>query len=88
MLQLSDEQVTTLAGFLETIKDEAEAMPQVGGSEATIIEQADGALELLMIECRECSIAGGADRAVFHLPPACKPAAAPARGEVDPAETR
>lgn len=27
--------------------------------------------ELVQIECRACSIAGGAGRAVFHDPPAC-----------------
>lgn len=70
-IELDATELTNLVGYLETIVAEAEGLPQIGGNEATIIEQADGALELLMIACGPCSIAGGADRAVYHLPPEC-----------------
>ncbi len=39
--------LVNVAGYLETIKAEAEEMPQVGGNEATIIEMSDAALEIL-----------------------------------------
>lgn len=48
--------------------------------------QADG--EGPMIECRACSIAGGADRAVFHGPPECKMPDAATAAQAKPARER
>ena len=47
MIELSLDEAMTLKGCLETIIAEAEEMPQVGGNEATIIEQAEAGIEIL-----------------------------------------